>query len=41
MKALALIIVLAVTAVLLWSGIDAGRQSIVLHRDRMSQVEGL
>jgi|PlaIllAssembly_1097288.scaffolds.fasta_scaffold1710176_1 hypothetical protein len=41
MKAIALIIVLAVTAIVLFSAVDAGRQSIVAHRDHMSLVEGL
>lgn len=41
MKTLALLVILIVTAIALWSGVDAGRQSIVLHRDRMSLVEGL
>jgi hypothetical protein len=41
MKALALFVILAVTAIILWSGVDAGRQSIVSHRDQVSLVEGL
>ena len=41
MKALALFVILAVVAVILFSAVDAGRQAITLHRDRMSLVEGL
>lgn len=40
MKALALIVVLAVTAVLMFSAVDAGRQAVVAHRAAQAQVLG-